>query len=76
VVFEIDGEALTPLLQEYPQVAEILEQSMSVREARIEEQTDLYQLEAIEKDAPSKKLLKKTQEIFSSKKSDGPEQNV
>jgi hypothetical protein len=41
---------------------------MSVREKRIEEQIDLFQLEDIDQDAPNKHLLHKTQEILSGKK--------
>jgi branched-chain amino acid transport system substrate-binding protein len=68
MLFEFSAETLTPLLEEYADLTERLEQTMSIRERRIEEQIDLFQLEDIDQDAPSKHLLQKTQHILSGKK--------
>jgi hypothetical protein len=42
---------------------------MTEREAHMEEQIDLYQLEDIEETAPSSKILRKTKELLQGKKS-------
>jgi branched-chain amino acid transport system substrate-binding protein len=68
-VFEIMKDDLAPFLEEYPQVSELLSKKMMKREADMESQTDLYQLEEIEKDAPSSKLLQKTKQLLGVKKS-------
>jgi len=67
-LFEITKEALEPLLEEYPQVSEMLSEKMAEREARMEEQMDLYQLEDIGETAPSSKILHKTKELLKGKK--------
>jgi potassium efflux system protein len=68
-LLEITKEELTPFLEEYPQVSELLSEKMTEREAHIEEQIDLYQLEDIEQTAPSSKILRKTKELLQGKKS-------
>lgn len=67
-LFEFSAEILMPLLEQYTDLTERLEQIMSIREKRIEEQIDLFQLEDIDQHAPSKRLLHKTQKILSGKK--------
>lgn len=68
-LFEITKEELSPFLEKYPQVSELLNQKMAERETRMEEQIDVYQLEDIEQTAPSGKILRKTKELLKGKKS-------